>query len=137
MFRFRTSDLRSAWLEPFWIFSLACYAVHRWWQWASPSPGWMSNHWNDIWMLPCAVPLVTRMYAALNLRASTAPPSLSEIVWLGLLWSVMAECLAPLWFTRSTGDPLDVLAYGLGGFMLWLRWHLIPRLNHGFTLGLR
>ena len=88
-------------------------------------------------MLPCAVPLVIRIYAALDLRESTAPPSLPEIVWLGLLWSVMAEGLAPLWLTRSTADPLDLLAYTLGGFMLWLRWHLIPRLNHGFTLGLR
>ena len=97
----------------------------------------MSNHWNDIWMLPCAVPLVIRIYITLDLRKSCAPPGLSEIVWLGLLWSVMAEGVAPIWLTGSTADPMDVLAYALGGFMLWLRWHLVPRLNHGLTLGLR
>lgn len=88
-------------------------------------------------MLPCAVPLVLRAYEALKLRKPDTRPNLSEIVWLGALWSLMAEGLAPLWFTSSTADPLDLVAYASGGFMLWLRWHLFPPLNHGFALGLR
>ncbi|XOV71453.1 MAG: hypothetical protein ACFHW5_22565 [Verrucomicrobiota bacterium] len=137
MFPFRALSFRSGWFDSFWLLSLACYAIHRIWQWASPAPGWMSSYWNDIWMLPCAVPLVIRIYETLNLREPNMHPSLSEIVWHGLLWSFMAEGLAPVWFPSSTADPLDLAAYALGGFMLWLRWHLFPRINHDVTLGLR
>ncbi|MDC0267910.1 hypothetical protein OAK97_01240 [bacterium] len=120
-------------LDPFWLVSLFFYTGHRLWQYISPASGWMSSYWNDIWMLPCALPPVLCLYERLGLRRVDLQLSLPEILWHGLLWGMMAEWLGPMFFQHVTGDPWDLLAYGVGGGMLYLRWNLLEPLVNGFA----
>ncbi|MBT5927893.1 MAG: hypothetical protein HOH33_14870 [Verrucomicrobia bacterium] len=86
--------------------------------------GWMDYYWNDVWMLPCAIPLVLSVYNALGLRQSMEIPSGFEILWHGILWGLIAEFVGPLLFVHAVGDPWDLAAYAVGGFLLYFRWHL-------------
>ena len=110
--------------DPFWHVSLACYALHRCWQGFHTGSGWFDHYWNDLWMLPCALPLVLFLYQILGLRLCGAVPSGSEIFWHGMLLSLMAEVAGPLLFEHAVGDPWDILAYAMGGGMLYCRWHI-------------
>ena len=109
--------------DPFWGISIACYIIHRFWQVLSPDSGWMDRHWNDLWMLPCALPLILSLYGALGMRAHALRVTGGEILWHGLLWGFMAEFIGPLLFDHAVSDLWDLLAYALGGFLMFFRWH--------------
>ena len=82
-------------------------------------PSWVSAYWNDFWMMPCALPLVLWVYRFVGLRSFEGPATAGEILSHGLLWAFMAEGLAPELFPHSVRDPWDVLAYFLGGLLLF------------------
>ena len=102
---------------------MACYGLHRCWQTVFPDSGWMDRYWNDLWMLPCALPLILSLYSALGLREPATPPSGTEIFWHGVLWGLMAEFMGPLYFKHAVGDLWDLVAYAVGGIVLFYRWH--------------
>lgn len=87
--------------------------------------GFMRSHFNDLWMIPCALPPLLWLYRRLGLRAHDQPPTIAEILSHLVFWSVFCEWLGPRLVTRSTGDPWDVLAYAAGAFFagLWWRRH--------------
>lgn len=119
--------------DPFWMVSIACYAFHKCWQLVSPGSGWMDHYWNDLWMLPCALPMILSLYVVLGLREPTACPTWAEILWHGVLWGLMAEFVGPLLFKHSVGDPWDLLAYAVGGVVFFCRWHFSESMFHSFA----
>lgn len=109
--------------DPFWIMATLCYVLHKCWQSVFPDSGWMDQYWSDIWMLPCALPVILSLYSAFGLRKPGALPSVAEILSHGVLWGLMAEFLGPMLFAHSVGDPWDLVAYAVGGFFIFARWH--------------
>lgn len=102
---------------------LACllYAVNRWG--IKPHSGSLFFHawFNDGLLIPCALPPLLWMHRRLGWRADDRPPTGGEIAahWAG--WSVLFEGIGPH-LLRTTGDPWDVVAYGVGAVGAWLWW---------------
>jgi hypothetical protein len=106
-------------VQPPWLLALGCYGMHVSWAPHASMPSWVSAYWNDFWMMPCALPLVLWVYRFVGLRSSEGPATAGEILSHGVLWAFMAEGLAPELFPHSVRDPWDVLAYFLGGLLLF------------------
>ena len=71
-------------------------------------------------MMPCALPPVLWLHGRLGIRPRGMRPTPSEIIGHLVLWSFLAEGVAPLILDRSTRDPWDLLAYALGAVLLWM-----------------
>lgn len=82
----------------------------------------MRNHFNDLWMIPCALPPLLWLYRRLGLRQHDRPPEVSEMVFHLVFWSLFCEGLGPFLVPRSTGDPWDVAAYSAGALVAGLWW---------------
>jgi ubiquinone/menaquinone biosynthesis C-methylase UbiE len=110
-------------LDPLCISCCLLYAANRWW--IKPHTGILFFHYwfSDILLIPCALPPVLLTQRWLGLRADDRFPSLAEIFWHWAGWSVLFEWIGPH-ILPTTGDPLDVVAYGTGATVsyLWWRW---------------
>lgn len=73
-------------------------------------------------LIPCALPLVLWLQRKLGLRNHDGPPTVSEIAFHLVVWSILFEVIGPH-IMRVTGDPLDVLAYVVGGVAAGLWWN--------------
>jgi hypothetical protein len=109
--------------------SSSLYALNRW----VLKPHWHSaflhNHFNDVLMLPCALPPLLWLQRKLKLRHHDRPPALDEIALYFVVWSVLFEVVGPHLYPWVTGDPLDVAAYAGGGILAalwWQRDRLLP-----------
>ena len=88
----------------------------------------LHGYFNDLLLIPCALPILLRIHALLGLRDESRPPSTGEIVGHLAIWCVLFELAGPRLTRHSTGDALDVFAYCAGGAMAWLLWRQ-PRSN--------
>jgi hypothetical protein len=107
------------------LFLLACglYATNRWVVKPLAPDGFFAWWFNDLLLVPCAVPVLLWLQRRSGLRQTDAPPSAGEIVFILVLWSVLFEVVAPHFFLRATGDWWDVAAYGIGGLIAGLWWN--------------
>lgn len=106
--------------------ALACggYALNRW---LLRPLGWaagpfMRGHFNDLLLIPAALPLLLWLQRRTGLRANDTPPSWREIGLHLAVWSLAAEAIAPLFIHRATGDWLDVAAYAAGAVVSGCVW---------------
>src|SRR5262245_22366690 len=86
----------------------------------------LRGHFNDLLLIPCALPLVLWLQRRFDLRKHDGPPTWSEIALHVTLWSVLFEGIGPH-FLRVTGDVFDVLAYVIGGLLAGVWWNLAAR----------
>ena len=102
------------------------YALNRWC--LKPLLSWpfLHNHFNDLLTIPAALPVVLWIQRIFRLRGSDAPPCASEIILHLIIWTILCEYVGPFWLARGVSDPLDVLAYTLGGWVAWMGWNRIP-----------
>ncbi len=108
------------WHDPLFLAGCGLYALNRWIlkpHFASP---FLHNYFNDVWFIPCALPLTLWLQRLLGWRTHDQPPGLGETLFHFLVWAVVAEGIAPH-FMRTTGDPWDVAAYA-GGTVIGLVW---------------
>lgn len=112
--------------DPLCLLACAGYALNRWAlrPLGYASGNFMRGHFNDLLLIPAALPLLLWSQRRLGLRAHDAPPTWLEIGLHVLLWSVAAEALAPLCLAHATGDWLDVAAYAAGAAVAGAWWHL-------------
>jgi hypothetical protein len=104
--------------------SCALYAVNRWLVKPSAGPdGFLSWWFNDLLLMPCAVPVCLWLERRLGLRGHDGPPGAAEMAFLLILWSALFEIFGPLWVPGATGDWVDVLAYAAGGVLGWAWWN--------------
>ncbi len=85
-------------------------------------PGFMMFHFNDLWLIPCALPPVLWLHHRLGLRGQDDPPQPGEIAGHLVFWSLLFEWLLPN-MTHSKGDPADVVAYTAGALIAGLWWN--------------
>ena len=112
--------------DALWLASVALFALNKWW--IKPHfDGWFwHGSLNDVLCLPVWMPICVWIFAKLKLR-DNAPPRPLEIAVCLLFWSVVFEVWLPqteLFGHFAPGDPLDVLAYAVGGVIGWLWWQL-------------
>ena len=107
------------------LFLLACslYALNRW----AVSPHWNSpflrGHFNDLLLIPCALPVLLRLQRWLELRDHDRMPDSGEIALYVVVWSILFEAIGPHLMRHATGDPWDVLAYTVGGIAAGVWWN--------------
>jgi hypothetical protein len=99
------------------------YALNRWIVKPHVHSAFMRNHFNDLLLMPCALPPLLLIQRWLRLRTHDSPPTPGEIVLYCSLWSVLFEAIGPHLVTRATGDLRDVVAYAVGAVGAALWWH--------------
>lgn len=112
-------------LDRLFLTSVALYALNRWVVKPSLPAGelFFSGHFNDLLVIPCALPPLLLLHRRLRLRHDDAPPTASEVAVHVAVWSVFFEVLAPLFVRAARADAWDVLAYLAGGLFSWLVWN--------------
>jgi ubiquinone/menaquinone biosynthesis C-methylase UbiE len=99
------------------------YGANRWL--IAPACEWpfLREHFNDLLLIPAALPLILGLQRWVGLRKHDAPPSLSEVFGHLFIWSLISELVGPHVFARSVGDVLDVLAYSTGALVAGVWWN--------------
>ncbi|WP_395741341.1 hypothetical protein [Prosthecobacter sp.] len=106
------------------MFLIAClaYGLNRCIIKPAMPPGFMMFHFNDLWLIPCALPPVLWLHRRLGLRADDAPPRPGEITGHLVFWSLLFEWFIPR-ITHGIGDVCDVAAYTAGAVVAGLWWN--------------
>jgi hypothetical protein len=109
--------------DPLFLTALAGYALNRWvckalW----PSP-FLHGQFNDLLLIPAALPAVLWVQRVIGLRNHDRAPSWLETLLHLVAWSVICEFIGPRWLHHGTADGWDVLAYTVGGVMACVWWN--------------
>lgn len=108
-------------LDPLCLVACLLYATNRW----LLKPHWnhefIKGYFNDLWLIPAALPWLLWMQRKLRLRLTDHFPTGAEIFWHLALWAVLFEGIGPR-IANVTGDPWDVVAYTVGAIFAWLWW---------------
>jgi hypothetical protein len=107
------------------LFLVCCslYALNRWGIKPHAHNAFLRFHFNDLLLMPCALPLLLWVQRRLQLRATDAPPAWGEIALYTSFWSILFEVIGPHLVRRATGDPWDVVAYFVGGMLAGWWWN--------------
>ena len=107
--------------DPLFLLSCLLYLLNRTLLKPHFQIPFLHNYFNDLLLIPCALPLVLLLQRKLRLREVDCPPTFFEISFHLVIWSLLFEGVAPH-LIHSTGDPYDPLAYWAGGIISWLIW---------------
>ncbi len=80
-------------------------------------------YFNDVLLVPVILPIILFFSRIFKLREKYSPPKLIEIAIPLVIWSIAFELIGPYFFKKGTADPLDVLAYCIGGLLCWIIWN--------------
>lgn len=103
------------------MISCVAYAANRWIIKPRIGPGIFHDHFNDLWLIPAALPLILWLQRICRLRTHDEFPTAGEISLHLILWSVLFEVIGPR-FIKTTGDWKDVIAYTIGAALAWIWW---------------
>lgn len=112
--------------DPLFLISCTAYAFNRWFLKEHVSSPFLEGHFNDLLLIPAALPPVLWLQRQLKLRSHDHAPSLAEILVHLAIWSLICEGIGPLLVRHATADWLDVACYLAGGaiaFILWVRMY--------------
>lgn len=115
--------------DPLFFAGCAAYAVNRWLIKPRVPAGFMPFHFNDLWLIPCALPPTLWLYGKAGLRPPGLWPTQLEVVLHFLLWSVLCEIIGPRFLPSSQGDWKDIAAYAAGALVASGWWHRARRLQ--------
>lgn len=91
-------------------------------------PRFQQDHFNDLLLIPVALPIILTVYQWLGLRPnSEGLPRWDEVLGHLVLWTVICEWLGPAWLGVGTADPIDAMCYALGAFLSGIYWGLRRR----------
>jgi hypothetical protein len=118
------------------LFLLACvlYAANRWWWKRQFQVGFLNDYFNDLLLIPCALPPVLWLQRRLGLRGHDAPPDAREILLHLAVWSVLFEIAGPH-LMQVVGDMRDIAAYAVGALVAG--WFWSRKTGNQETAGLR
>lgn len=111
--------------DPLFLVSCALYALNRWVLKPRIHSAFLHDHFNDLLLMPCALPPLLLMQRWLKLRLHDQPPTPGEIALYVVVWSILFEVIGPHIMPWTVGDPWDAVAYAVGGVFagLWWRRH--------------
>ncbi|MDI1315345.1 hypothetical protein [Prosthecobacter sp.] len=108
--------------DPLFLTACVAYGINRCLIKPHSLPGFMMFHFNDLWLIPCALPPVLWLHHRLGLRPQDAPPQPGEIAGHLIFWSLLFEWVIPK-LTHAAGDPADVAVYAIGALIAGLWWN--------------
>jgi len=108
--------------DPLFLVGCTAYAINRWLVKPHFHKGFFHDHFNDCWLIPCALPLVLWLHRRLGLRLHDNPPELSEIVPHLVFWSFLFKGIGPIIWSHATPDLWDIPCYWGGGMLAWFWW---------------
>ncbi|HEX5708643.1 MAG TPA: hypothetical protein VFX96_15170 [Pyrinomonadaceae bacterium] len=105
--------------------SVALYALNRWVVKPRLATGehFLRSHFNDLLVIPCALPPLLLLHRLVGIRRTDAPPQGGEIALHLFIWSLFFEVAAPLFVPSARADAWDVAAYCAGGLAAWAVWN--------------
>jgi hypothetical protein len=109
--------------DPLFLTSILAYGLNRCLIKPYAGPGFMMFHFNDLWLIPCALPPVLWLHHRLGLRAQDMPPQPGEIAGHLVFWSLLFEWFIPKITQHAGGDPADVVVYAIGAVIAGLWWN--------------
>jgi hypothetical protein len=108
--------------DPLFLLASSMYALNRWVLKPRIHSSFLHDHFNDLLLIPCALPPLLLMQRWLRLRPDDRRPTPSEIALYLVVWSFLFEVIGPWIMPWTTGDARDVAAYVLGGVLAGLWW---------------
>jgi len=108
--------------DPLFLVGCASYGFNRWIVKPHVHMGFLHSHFNDCWLIPCALPPILWLHRRLGLRSHDGPPQFWEITLHLAFWSLLFEWIGPRLVPHITGDPFDALAYAIGAAVAGLWW---------------
>lgn len=109
-------------LDPVCLACCALYALNRWAIKPHTHVAFFRFWFNDLLLIPCALPPVLQVQRWLRWRTSDHMPTPLEVAGHLLLWSMLFEWIGPHLMRGVTGDWRDVLAYFGGGIVALVCW---------------
>ena len=110
-------------LDPLCLSACFLYFANRWL--IRPVCAWpfLHNHFDDLLLIPAALPLILGLQRWLKLRNHDRPPTGWEVFGHFLVWSIVSEWLGPSLFPWAVGDFVDIAAFALGAVVAGLWWN--------------
>ncbi len=99
------------------------YAMNRWVLKPLVASAFLRGHFNDLLLIPAALPVILWVQRRTGLRSDDGMPSWSEIALHLAVWSLICEFIGPFWLHRGTADLWDVAAYVVGGLAAGIWWN--------------
>jgi hypothetical protein len=115
--------------DPLFVVACALYALNRWGLKPRVHSLFLHGYFDDLLLIPCALPPLLLLQRWLRLRLHDQPPSAGEIALYLVVWSILFEVIGPHLMPWTVGDPWDVVAYTVGGVaagLWWQRRRLFP-----------
>ncbi len=109
-------------LDPLCLVGCVAYITNRWLLKPHIHSAFLHGYFNDLFLIPCALPPVLWLHRRLGLRKNDDPPQTSEVLFHLAVWSVLFEWIGPRLMRHVTGDPLDVVAYAAGALFALGYW---------------
>lgn len=109
------------WQDALWWSSCGLYALNRWLVKPRVHSPFLRGHFNDLLLIPCALPLILQIQQWFGLRKQNIAPDSGEIVFHLVVWSVLFEVIGPH-LMKTVGDPFDILAYVAGAVVAGIWW---------------
>jgi hypothetical protein len=108
--------------DPLCVAACALYVLNRWWLRDHVGGAFLNGYFNDLLLIPAALPLVLWLQRRLGVRADNQPPRWIEIGLHVVVWSVASEVIMPHITAHATGDWRDVIAYAAGALGAGCWW---------------
>jgi hypothetical protein len=114
--------------DPLFLAGCALYAANRFLIRPHTGNDFMRFWFNDLLLIPCALPIVLLFQKTSNLRRHDFPPTFWEVAGHLVFWSALFEWAGPFLIRRATGDPMDVAAYAVGAAAAYFFWNKRSRI---------
>lgn len=109
--------------DPLCLAAVLAYAVNRWLLLPNVSSMFLHGTFDDLLLIPAALPPVLWIQRQWQWRTHDRPPTPAEILGHWAIWSIVCEGLAPLIFSRAVADLHDVTAYAAGALLAGILWN--------------
>jgi hypothetical protein len=111
--------------DPICLIACALYGVNRWLLAGSVGGPFLHGYFNDLLLIPAALPLVLWVQRRLGWRLHDQQPKWSEIGLHLMVWSATAEAIVPRVLSHATADWRDVAAYVCGAVVAGCCWQSV------------
>lgn len=108
--------------DPLCLAACALYLLNRLWLRSHVGGAFLSGQFDDLLLIPAALPVVLWIQRRLGLRADDRPPAWSEIGVHLFAWTLAAEVVMPHFASHATADWKDAVAYGAGALVSGFWW---------------